>query len=392
MAYEQKAVDSLTGFLTWVETDDLEIKRQMDSAGNRIRVMTVHGAKGLEAPVVILPDTGKRNLVIRDQIIVSDDTAFWRPAADASPRRITESVDQARDAQMAERDRLLYVAMTRAEKWLIVAAAGDRGAKGETWYEKVEAGMQAAGAQPFEFANGSGLRLKHGNWAETVNDSAEEESTSLPSLPSYFGHRPALVAPPAMTLSPSDLGGAKALPGERGLDEEAAKRRGRQIHRLLEFLPQCAPDTWSDTAANLLSRGADAAGPEEVALLLVEAQKVLTKPALSHLFLPDALAEVPVTATLDALDGRRIHGTIDRLIISNDEILAVDFKTNAMVPEALTEVPDGILRQMGAYVHALQQIYPDRPVRAAILWTRTATLMMLPHDLVTEALVDTHIS
>lgn len=392
MAYEQKAVDSLTGFLTWVETDDLEIKRQMDSAGNRIRVMTVHGAKGLEAPVVILPDTGKRNLVIRDQIIVSDDTAFWRPAADASPRQIKESVDQARDAQMAERDRLLYVAMTRAEKWLIVAAAGDRGSKGETWYEKVEAGMQAAGAQPFDFENGSGLRLEHGTWAETVNDSAEEESTSLPSLPSYFGHRPALVAPPAMTLSPSDLGGAKALPGERGLDEEAAKRRGRQIHRLLEFLPQCAPDTWSDTAANLLSRGADAAGPEEVALLLVEAQKVLTKPALSHLFLPDALAEVPVTATLDALDGRRIHGTIDRLIISNDEILAVDFKTNAMVPDALTEVPDGILRQMGAYVHALQQIYPDRPVRAAILWTRTATLMMLPHDLVTEALVDTHIS
>ena len=392
MAYEQKAVDSLTGFLVWLETDDLEIKRQMDGAENRIRVMTVHGAKGLEAPVVILPDTGKRNLTIRNQIIATEGMALWRTNADASPNTITQATEQAKDAERAERDRLLYVAMTRAEKWLIVAAAGDKGKNGDTWYEKVEAGMIAAGAAPKNFGNGEGLRLSYGNWAalETVDKPGSIADT--PDLDPIFT-QPAPDAQRAQkTLSPSDLGGSKALPDERGLDEDAAKRRGRQIHRLLEFLPQAAPESWPQVAAKLLSGGSDAAAGQELDLLLREVTKVLTKPTLAHLFVADAMTEVPVSANLDALGGKRIHGNIDRLLVSQDRVLAVDFKTNAMVPDAARNIPDGILRQMGAYAHALQLIYPDHRVETAILWTRTATLMPLPHDLVTGALINTQIS
>ena len=392
MAYERKAVDSLTGFLTWIETDDLEIKRQMDSAGNRIRVMTVHGAKGLEAPIVILPDTGKRNLVIRDQIIASAGTACWRPSSDASPQKIKDAVDEAKAAQMAERDRLLYVAMTRAEKWLIVAAAGEKGTKGETWYEKVEAGMQISEARPHDFPNGTGLRIEYGNWAGKEIKFAENRPSKDLEIPAFFGAPAPSITPDPKTLSPSELGGAKALSGEFGLDEDAAKRRGRQIHRLLEFLPQAEQSMWSDTARSLLSHGEDAAEGEELSLLIAETTKVLTKPALMHLFASDTLAEVPISANLDAVNGARIHGTIDRLIINDDHILAVDFKTNAMVPETAIDVPDGILRQMGTYAHALQKIYPSHKIDTAILWTRTASLMLLPHDLVTDALINTQIS
>jgi len=188
------------------------------------------------------------------------------------------------------------------------------------------------------------------------------------------------------TLSPSGLGGASILPGEGGLDEDSARRRGRQVHRLLEILPPLPAAERPAAARTLLTHGPDAANEAETALLLAEAEKVLARPSLAHLFTADALAEVPVSATLDALGGRRIHGVIDRLILAPDRVLAVDFKTNAVLPGRPEDTPEGLLRQMGAYAHALAAIYPGRRIETALLWTRTATLMPLPHALVSAAL------
>ncbi|WP_417729107.1 double-strand break repair helicase AddA [Roseovarius sp.] len=391
MSYETRAVDSLTGFLVWMETDDLEIKRQLDSAGNRIRVMTVHGAKGLEAPVVILPECGQWRAPPAPQIVMQGGHALWTGRADDMPPTLANALETERRALLAERDRLLYVAMTRAEKWLIVAAHGDLGKQGDTWYDKVKRGMEAAGALSHSFDQGAGLRLDHGIWAETETDSRPIDPTSVLTLDPLFLHaapQSARVKP----LIPSDLGGAKALPGEQGLDEEAAKRRGRQIHRLLEFLPTVPVSDWPKTAARLLSNGSDSASGDELSLLLAEAEKVLTRPSLHALFAADALTEVAITAHLAPLQGRRIHGVIDRLIIDDTRVLAVDFKTNALVPDRPEVCPDALLRQMGAYAHALAQLYPNHDVQTAILWTRTATLMPLAHDLVTRALESTTIA
>ncbi len=389
MAYEARSVDSLTGFLVWMETDDLEIKRQMDSAGDRIRVMTVHGAKGLQSPVVILPETGTWRAPPAPQIVTAEDVPLWTGPATDRPDAIRNAVDAAQHAQQAERDRLLYVAMTRAETWLIVAAHGDPDKLVSTWYDKIRRGMDAAGAVAHDFAGGAGLRLQHGDWAGPQTPSEKIEATAPPALSDIFA-RPAPPAPArAKTLSPSDLGGTKALPGEEGLDEDAAKRRGRQVHRLLEFLPQVPRADWPETAARLLANGADAATGAELALLLAEAEKVLTRPGLTPLFAADALTEVSITADLGSA---RLHGTIDRLRVAPDHVLAVDFKTNAVVPDVVRDCPDGLLRQMGAYAHALGAIYPDRRIETAILWTRTATLMRLPHDTVTRALLSAGIA
>ena len=392
MAYEQRAVDSLTGFLVWLETDDLEIKRQMDSAGNRIRVMTVHGAKGLEAPIVILPDTAQRKNDIKDQILNHAGTALWRTGADDSPQVIRDVIEAAKSAQSAERDRLLYVAMTRAEKWLIVAAAGDLGKNGDTWYDKVRMGLEAAGAAPHPNEGEGALRLEHGDWAATQTCTKDKGSAhNAPDLPAFFYSSAPNKATTLETLKPSELGGKKALAGE-GLEEEAAKRRGRQIHRLLEILPTVKPDDWPDTAARILANGPDAAKGAELNALLAEAQGVLTNPDLEHLFSLQTLAEVPISANIEVLQNRRIHGIIDVLIVTADHVLAVDFKTNTVVPDTPEDCPDALLRQMGAYAHALAAIYPDRKVQTALLWTRSATLMPLPHDLVTKALKDTTIA
>jgi ATP-dependent helicase/nuclease subunit A len=339
LAYEQRAVDSLTGFLVWMETDDLEIKRQMDSAGDRIRVMTVHGAKGLESPVVILPETGAWKSPDAPEIVAHDGIPLWRGKADLMPPLISSAVTAGRAAQMAERDRLLYVAMTRAETWLIVAATGDLGRDGLAWHDRVRRGMEVVGATAQTLPTGPGLRVQTGVWAETVSELTQRDLPSQPPLaPLFQTHAPSLDRPKPLT--PSDLGGAKALPGERGLDEIAAKRRGRQIHHLLELLPDLPRADWPEKAALIFAFGPDAAGPKETTLLLAEAQKVLDKPALAPLFSADALAEVPITAPWG---DNRLHGVIDRLIVAPDHILAVDFKTNAEVPDRAEDIHPDLL-------------------------------------------------
>ena len=390
LAFEQNAIPSLTGFLGWMETDDLKIKRQVDSASNQIRVMTVHGSKGLESPIVIMPDTAKRNPPKSDRLIATDKTVLWSNTADNQSNTEKAELETNKALTQAEQDRLLYVAMTRAEKWLIVAAAGDAGkVEDDSWYSKIAAAMARKGAKDHPFLGGPGLRLENGDWSGLPVKADPPNPPQTVPLPSIFLSSVEKPEPASKTLSPSDLGGAKALPGDSGLDEDAAKRRGRQIHRLLEYFPGIAPVSWPDMAARLLSQGPDAAKGAELEDLLAEAADVAANPGLAMLFDPAALAEVSISANLDALGGARVHGTIDRLLIRGTSILAVDFKTNATVPENPQMVPLGLLRQMGAYAHALAEIYPNHTIETALLWTKTAKLMPLPHDLVTMALHDT---
>ncbi|MEM6588971.1 MAG: double-strand break repair helicase AddA [Pseudomonadota bacterium] len=388
LAYERSSVDSLTGFLVWMETDDLEIKRQMDSAGDLIRVMTVHGAKGLESPIVILPDTGVWRMRSTADLAQTESGVLWQAPKNEATALQKEMDNAKRAAEEAERDRLLYVGLTRAEQWLVVAAAGDLGGDGRSWHDQIRAGMEAMNAK----THGDGLRLENGDWDQPAAEMAEDRKDVNETLPEFM-RQPAKKADlVTATLSPSDLGGAKALSGEQGLDEETAKRRGRQVHLLLEVLPDLEPERWHDVADQLLRQGPDAADPKDVEALLSEAVGVLQNPKLRPLFDKDALSEVPITASLESLGGRRIHGVVDLLILSDTTILAVDFKTNAMVPTCVKDCPEGLLRQMGAYAHALSQIYPSHEIETAILWTREASLMHLPHDIVTEALTNTYIA
>jgi len=183
----------------------------------------------------------------------------------------------------------------------------------------------------------------------------------------------------AKTLAPSDLGGAKALPGDDGQSEDAAKSYGNLVHKMLETLPMMHSDRWNGVL-HTLAQGYD----ETVAqAALREAIAVLDTPELAHVFGKDALAEVPITAPLGT---ERLHGTIDRLLVSDTDVLLVDYKTNRVVPDTPDRCPEGLLRQMGAYAAALAQVFPDHRIRTAILWTRTATLMELPDALITNAL------
>ena len=235
-------------------------------------------------------------------------------------------------------------------------------------------GMQAAGAESLPDGR---LRYAFGTWPDPRPQSTETKP--LPPLPAWSSAPAATVARPAQPLSPSNLGGAKALPGE-GQDDETAKTRGGALHLLLEHLPGTDPADHAALAAVLIPE------PTLRAELLAEAQAVIaTHP---NLFTAAALTEVELTATIL---NQPMLGTVDRLIVEPTRILAIDYKSNRTLPGTPDETPDGILRQMGAYAAALAQIYPDRRIETAILWTRHAQLMPLDPDIVSTALARTTI-
>jgi ATP-dependent helicase/nuclease subunit A len=381
LAYEAAEAPNLTGFLGWMARDEVAVKRRVDEGADQVRVMTVHGAKGLESPVVILPDTGRR-VEGRNRpelrVLKGGHAAWWQDAASAPPA-LAEAEAARKAAAEAENRRLLYVALTRAESWLVVAGAGERGNNGSSWHALVEDGMRAAGAVAEPGPDGEVLALSQ-DWR--TGPAARLAAAGLTAGVPDWARRPAPAVAQDVVLSPSQLGGAHALPEEAAdpSAEAAAKARGTRLHRLLEHLPAWPRAEWPERGARLLP------GAEDAHELIAEAGAVLGAPDLAALFGAEALAEVDVTAALPELCGRRIAGRVDRLVVSADSVLAVDFKSHRLVPETAEAVPEAVLRQMGAYAAALGQIWPGRQVETAVLWTRPARLMRLPHALVMAAL------
>lgn len=376
LSYEQSEIPSLTGFLTWLERDDVELKRELDTASPMLRVMTVHGAKGLEAPIVILPDTADQRPGGKSEIVDVAERAVWKANAGLNPQPVQTALDD-QAARLAEEDaRLLYVAMTRAKSWLIVAGAGTV-AKADCWHQRVADGLRLAGAERIATPTGQGMRHSHGSWPVEAEARSETRLAQI-SLPDAIWDPAPLPAKRVDLIRPSDLGGAKALPGDVGQDEATALRLGTGLHLLLEHLPHWPRDTWDARAKALLET------PEDAALVLPEAIAVLEAPDLAELFGPGTLAEVDIAGQIGA---RPMSGVIDRLVVTEDHVLAVDYKSNRMVPGHPAEVPEGLLRQMGAYLVVLEQVFPGRRIELALLWTATASLMHLPDTALRDALV-----
>ena len=374
LAYESNGVPSLTGFLTWMETDDLEVKRQMESQGDRIRVMTVHGAKGLEAPIVILPDTAKRDIKVNAELLPAGENLIWKTPAKASAPAVIALRDVVIAKQARERLRLLYVAMTRAGKWLIVGAAGDVGEGDASWYNIVADGMTQRGDYDDVLGEMRIRRVSELDWngPKLVTPAQPDQAVVQPPA---FGELPMVTE--HKSIAPSALPGQKILPGDpAGDDIGDALARGTLIHLLLEHLPMAAPKDRNALGLRLIQ--------SDDSVLVDEVIALIDRPELSWLWTADALTEVDITADITGIG--RIHGAIDRLIIGPDKVTAIDYKSNRLVPQTPKETPIGLQRQMAAYQLALKQIYPEHTVETAILWTHDGTLTVLDDDLLHDAL------
>ena len=384
--YETTQTPSLTGFIGWLGAEEIKLKRVLDESSNLIRVMTVHGSKGLEAPIVILPDTLRETQEPKNELVdLGGGQIAWKSSKDSNPEALKQSLTQLKDKEEEEARRLLYVAMTRAENWLIVAGAGKMKKDSGCWYRLVEDGMRAADAAEHVFPSGLGARFEHGVWPERTAE-AEATTPDTALLPDWVKDKAIVTPEKNIYLSPSDLGGAKALAGTvSGRDEEAAMRHGSQLHLLLEHLPDHPAEAWPDIARSLLQTGDLFATPRERDAILAEATRVMTQTYDWDVFGAGSLAEVPFSGTLPSLDHQAVHGIIDRLIVDDSVVRVVDFKSNEIIPETPNDVPVGLLRQMGAYLEVCAAMYPNHQIEVAILWTRTATLMPLAHDMVMSA-------
>ena len=390
LAYERGEVPSLTGFLVWLSADDVEVRRQPGAGAGLIRVMTVHGSKGLESPVVILPDTHKRRAYTPPEMLrPKDGPVMLTGRSGARPEFAQGHVEEAARLDAEERKRLLYVAMTRAESWLIVAATGETGMGEDSWYAMIRDGLPRAGLTETALDGGLGpvTRYSFGDWPAPV------ERPAAPPVAAVDAPWLWTAPPPAgrrrLPVVASALGGAKALPGPDGDDPQAAMLFGTRLHLLLERFPDLPRADWPEQARDLLA-GAEGGLPDGAVLarLIEEAAAVIDAPDLAELFaIPDGaevLAEVELAIDLPGIGALR--GVIDRLIVSPERVSVIDYKTNATAPDRPEATPEGILRQMAAYRAAIAAIYPGREVAVGVLWTSARSLMWLPDPLLDRAM------
>ena len=392
MLFRSAHPPTLEGFLHWFEAGGLEIKRDLDQeSGGQVRIMTVHGAKGLQAPIIILPDTttiSAKPLRLVWTKVGQGELPLWVPRAEDAEALAREALLERRAAEAREYRRLLYVAMTRAEDRLYVCGwRGKNQPVSQNWHELVEGGLEA-GAERFAFAagadwQGAGLRRTSPQSAEP--DKAAEPAPAAPpvrALPAWAG-RSAPEAAVERPMAPSRAEAEPAPLSPLGADRESAYRRGRLIHRLLQSLPTMDRARRAAAAERYLARQApDLAAParaeiaSRVLALIEDAQ-------FASIWDASALVEQPVAGRIASSDGGTLSvaGQIDRLMLTDADIWIVDYKTNRPPARSLEEVPAAYLRQMAIYRALLAAIYTHRPVRCFLLWTELPSLMELPEDL-----------
>ena len=381
LAYERRHGPSLQGFLHWLAAGDIEIKRDFDQRGrDEVRIMTVHGAKGLQAPIVFLPDTLQVPRALSRVAWTPDGVPLWRAHEGCGAPALEAARAAAQQRRGAEYRRLLYVAMTRAEDRLYVCGWHTKQAPPPgTWYELVKAGLAAvADVATFDFAagtapggdgwEGQGLRLLAPQRARPQSDAAPVTPAAyVAELPLWTRRPPEPEPEPPRPLAPSRPEGVEPAPrSPLGADQGLSFRRGLLIHRLLQALPLLGPDAREAAARRFLARPVHGLDRAQQDAIVAETLAVLNDPAAAALFGPDSLAEVPVVARVG---GRAISGRIDRLLVRADDVIIVDYKTLRPVPEDEAAIPPLYIDQLRAYRDAVAEVYPGRTVRCALLWT-----------------------
>ena len=393
LAYEQGHPSALQGFLHWLSLGTDQLKRDGEQAGDMVRVVTVHGAKGLEAPIVFLADAGPRQSSRRGRLHWSapelDGTPsalpFWRAPAGERPG-LCDGIDTREVAsELDERRRLLYVALTRARDRLYVTGWQPRRAPEEAcWHALVERALgQQADVATLDGETvcglpGTVLRLSRGR---PIPQSAIARSSLAPppsALPAWATAPAGPETPMARGRAPSQREGESS---GRSADAGAV-RRGLVVHKLLQLLPDLAPEERAGAADRLISAMAVELPPDQAAELARQVLAILAQPEFAAVFRPGSRAEQAICGTVA---GRSVVGQIDRLVVTPEDVLVVDLKSNRHPPDTPEATPSAYLAQIATYRALLRRLYPGRQVRSALLWTSAPRLDQLP-----DALLDRH--
>ncbi len=388
--FERDSAPSLQAFLHWLVAGDIEIKRDLEQAvHDEVRVMTVHGAKGLQAPIVFMPDTMQKPVQPERLLWTDDGFMVWLPKIGLGKSVCDRAIEESRRRRDDEYRRLLYVSMTRAEDRLYVCGWETRKtASNGVWYQLV-AGAMAATAERMEFDltldssssgwRGGGWRLSNVQQTDPAPSGQEHALAPEPGkLPGWVHTPPPAEGRPPRPLVPSRPDDDEPpLRSPAGAGRQSGFRRGILVHRVLQFLPTLAPEERDAALRRYLARPLHDLSPDEQDSLAAEVLGVVGHPEFAALFGPGSRAEAPVAGLIGS---QAVSGVVDRLVVTATEVLIVDFKTNRPPPVDPASVPRPYRRQMAVYREILRKIFPDRRVRCALLWTDGPRLMGLSDD------------
>jgi len=382
LAHEQTDQPSMLGFVTAMRQSESQIKRELSEAGHAIRVMTVHGAKGLEAPIVFSIDAtsapaGKQNA---KSILLSADhdapqNAYLMWANGSSKNQATtvqELIEFEKEKDQAEYRRKLYVALTRAEDELYVTGVEKRGLE-KSWYQMVYDGL-APHCREIKGDDDQTIAWRYPANAEyQYNGRSDAQSTFDDVLPAWIAN--AAPEPPTRRIvEPSKHDETHALSAGGALDRETARLRGTALHALLQFMPRFDRTERDKLAAQALLTLMPH-HPQLHGEMITQANSILDHQDFAELFGPNSRGEVAVAADIEFEDKpSRITGRIDRLLVKEDEVLIVDFKSDANPPDDLSNIPRNYRIQLTRYRAALRNQFPNCPINCAILWTENAQI------------------
>ncbi len=370
--FEQEHIPSLQAFVNWVEKDEAEIKREQEQSDvNAVRIMTVHGSKGLQAPIVILPDTVRVKAVRNESGLLWGDKVLYYPFGSNDYEDNCKKIkEEEKEAALEEYRRLLYVALTRAEDRLCVCGyTKSKGPAEDSWYVLCKEAFGEIGRQQDDG------KICYEVSQQLVNESkAVKEKASVRS-PDYGWIKalPPEESPLAKPLTPSkqdDEDEVWASPlGENG---QSRYRRGLIIHKLLQFLPEIKNTRTEKVIDEFLNKNAPDLPLAEHNRIVEEVGYLLKDSDFAAVFGENSKAEVPV---MGLVDGRIISGQIDRLVVEKDRVMIIDFKTNRPAATSVENVPAAYRKQLAAYRQLMSEIYPKQKIETYLLWTDTAVLM-----------------
>jgi ATP-dependent helicase/nuclease subunit A len=384
--YERRETPSLQGFMGWLRTAKTDVKRDMEITRDEVRVMTVHGAKGLEARIVILADTAMppagppqrqpRLLTLAAEGAAHSSGGFvWAAAKAYDVAPVGAARERARREAEEEYRRLLYVAMTRAiDRLVICGAEGERGLPDGCWWSLAFAALQPISVEePADDGDGKVWRFRA---APSLAGAATGKA-----IPAMDDERPAWLdrdapseSPVLRPLSPSSAYDKATLVRRAGVgnraEREKAMARGALMHRLLQSLPDIPQEARAEAARRHLARAADGFSVEEQVSMVEQVCRLLDDPRFSPLFLPGSRAEVPIVGRLRS-GTVAVSGQVDRLVVTDDSVLMADYKTNRPTSGRI----DAYVSQLALYRAVLSELYPNKSVRAALVWTDEPDLM-----------------
>lgn len=369
---------SLSGFLDWLQSGETQIKREMEQGGGEVRIMTVHGAKGLEAPIVFLADAADPPPTARERLITITEEPhkglqLFIPETRMQPPVIDTLKQQQKQLAIAERMRLLYVGMTRAADELYICGShnkeDDKKLPEDSWYPQVAAAFEKAlGEKAETVVLDDGFQIRRFGAAPVLAAASDADSTTFGEVPEWATTTlPPQASPPEQWLAARD---------SETFDKEAVAK-GVVTHRLIELMADVPATERLEIGRRWATKLKLDAGTAQT----LAAQ--LDSPELEPFLRPEAQSEVSIEGRVPGLG--EVSGRIDRLMIVDDCIYLLDYKTNRTPPATLSP-QHSYAQQMARYAALLREAYPGHAVKAALLWTETGRVTWLSPELLSRAL------